>query len=85
MALWVATPYTIGMEKEKFLKQLGDAIRQQRQSLNVSQEDFANDHKLNRGYYGRIERGEVNITIGTLIEICNKLEIGLSTLIQDIK
>ena len=72
------------MEKEKFLKQLGQAIRSRRESLNVTQEDFAYQHKLNRGNYGRIERGDANITIETLLQICDCLSVDPITLINEI-
>ncbi|MDR2462381.1 MAG: helix-turn-helix domain-containing protein [Verrucomicrobiales bacterium] len=49
-------------EGKKELKALGNAIREGRKALKVSQEDFAELCDLHRTYIGHIERGEQNIS-----------------------
>jgi transcriptional regulator with XRE-family HTH domain len=49
-----------------FLIQLGRKIRQGREGLGLSQEEFGKKVKMHRTYIGMIERGEKNITISNL-------------------
>lgn len=51
------------------LRALGEAIREQRKSLGVSQEDFAEMCDLHRTYIGQVERGEKNISFLNLLRI----------------
>lgn len=54
---------------------LGQKIRKTRQEKNLSQEKLALMCGLDRSYMGRIERGEVNITVLKLQEISKALDI----------
>lgn len=60
---------------DKRLKELGETIRQERKNRGISQEELANKAQLDRSYMGRIERGEKNITVLKLHQICDALEI----------
>lgn len=44
-------------------KKFGDAIREKRLQLGVSQDVLAHVAEIDRSYVGRIERGEVNVTL----------------------
>ncbi|HEH9395962.1 TPA: helix-turn-helix transcriptional regulator, partial [Aeromonas salmonicida] len=44
-------------------KKFGDAVRDRRLQLGVSQDALAYAAEIDRSYVGRIERGEVNITL----------------------
>lgn len=55
-------------------KALGKKIRQQRKAIGLSQEALALLCKIDRSYMGRIERGEVSITIEKLFQIAECLE-----------
>ena len=48
---------------EKLSKIFGDAVRDRRVQLDVSQDALAYVAEIDRGYVGRIERGEVNVTL----------------------
>jgi len=48
----------VAAEGAKELRALGDAIREARKALGVSQEDFAEMCDLHRTYIGQVERGE---------------------------
>lgn len=54
-------------------KDLGKKIREQRVAMGISQEALALACQLDRSYMGRIERGEVNITIDKLYRIAHQL------------
>jgi transcriptional regulator with XRE-family HTH domain len=44
----------------------------------MTQEDVADQAHLNASYYGRIERGEINVTIETLSAIAQALNIEIT-------
>jgi transcriptional regulator with XRE-family HTH domain len=44
-------------------KKFGDAVRDRRLQLGVSQDALAHVAEIDRSYIGRIERGEVNVTL----------------------
>lgn len=57
---------------------LGLNIRSQRKLQHMTQEDVADQAHLNASYYGRIERGEINVTIETLSAIAQALNIEIT-------
>lgn len=54
---------------ENLAKRLGLMIREERKKNKFSQDAFALHCGLDRSYMGRIERGEVNITVEKLYQI----------------
>ncbi len=62
-------------------KQLGKNIRAQRKALGLSQDGLALECGLDRSYMGRIERGEVNITVEKLYQIACQLDCAPSSLL----
>lgn len=67
------------------LIKIGKKIRQMRKSKGYSQEDFAAEAELGRTYYGRVERGEQNISIQNLIQIALKLHVEVNKLIPPLR
>lgn len=59
----------------------GLRIREQRKSKKISQERLALLCNIDRSYMGRIERGEVNITLEKVYEIAKFLEIEVKELL----
>ncbi len=49
-------------------------MREARKLLKISQESVALNAGLDRSYYGRIERGEVNVSAINLIKIAESLQ-----------
>ncbi|GAA3972243.1 helix-turn-helix transcriptional regulator [Allohahella marinimesophila] len=62
-------------------KSLGANIRARRKEAGVSQDALALECGLDRSYLGRIERGEVNITIEKLYEIAAGLNCSAASLL----
>lgn len=54
---------------------IGQLIRNKRTEMSISQEMLSLQCGIDRSYMGRIERGEVNITIEKLYEIALALKI----------
>ena len=61
--------------------ELGRNIRKIRKEKNLSQEKLALMCGLDRSYMGRIERGEVNITVLKLYEISKVLKVDIRILL----
>jgi transcriptional regulator with XRE-family HTH domain len=64
---------------------LGKAIRQLRQEKGISQEDLALSAEVDRSYVGRIERGDNNAAILTLLKLAKALGVSLARLMQKAK
>lgn len=60
--------------------QFGKHLRQKRLKKGFSQEVLANDADIPISQVGRIERGEINTTIGTLLSISKALNIPIKDL-----
>ena len=57
------------------LATFGQNIINKRKALGISQEKLALTCNIDRSYLGRVERGELNITIEKIYQIANALEI----------
>lgn len=64
----------------ELIKSVGDKIRTKRLELNLSQETLSYDANIPRNQVGRIERGEINTSITTLLKICKALKIEIKDL-----
>lgn len=66
--------------KKKFLKGFGNKIQEARKKQGISQEKLAYKAEFERSYMGRIERGESNPPIYTVLKILKALNIRASEL-----
>lgn len=64
-------------------KAIGIKIRSERKARKLSQDALALACSIDRSYMGRIERGEVNITIEKLYVIASVLACDPSALLPD--
>jgi transcriptional regulator with XRE-family HTH domain len=62
---------------------IGQLIRKKRKEKQISQEKLALLCNIDRSYLGRIERGEVNITVLKLYEIAEVLKTNAKELLPD--
>ena len=69
---------------EKLAKALGERIRTQRKACGISQDALALACSIDRSYMGRIERGEVNITVEKLYRIASELDCDPSCLMPQL-
>ncbi len=68
--------------QKQFLIFLGKKIRQEREKMGVSQEQFGKLAKVHRTYVGMIERGEKNITLYNLKRFADALGLPVRDLID---
>jgi transcriptional regulator with XRE-family HTH domain len=62
----------------------GKAVRRLRLKQGHSQEAFAARAKINRSYMGKIERGEVNISIENIEKIARSLQVTIGELLTQV-
>lgn len=72
----------IGKNEKRFIKSVGEKLRAKRLSKNISQVMLSYDANIPVSQIGRIERGEINTSIGTLYKICAALDIDFKDLIE---
>jgi len=72
------------MQGPDYRSQLGKRIRKLRSERGWSQEEFADICALNRSYMGRIERGELNLTLDSLQKVGKGLGLSVSALLKGI-
>jgi transcriptional regulator with XRE-family HTH domain len=56
------------------VKEFGEMLRLKRKAAGYSQENFAAYVGIERGNYGKMERGLVNIKLETLYKLTNALD-----------
>lgn len=64
---------------------LGTRVRSVRKSAGLSQEEFAYRAGVDRSYVGKIERGEVNITVNKLYRLARVLDCAPHDLLPGIR
>lgn len=67
-------------KKHPNLIKIGKRIRAIREKRGYSQEEFAAAAQLGRSYAGRVERGEQNISMQSLIQIALTLDVEVGKL-----
>lgn len=69
---------------DPYLDILGRRIRAARSELGMSQERLAHEAGLDRSYVGRVERGEHNLTLASLVKIARALGCDVAALTVDL-
>jgi transcriptional regulator with XRE-family HTH domain len=70
----------INIKNDKAIKAFGKRIRELRLSKGLSQEQLANLADVPLSQIGRIERGEVNTTLSTIIVLSDALQVEVKIL-----
>jgi transcriptional regulator with XRE-family HTH domain len=69
--------------QDPVLVALGQAIRKIRLSKDVSQEKLALLADVDRSYVGRVERGDNNVAILTLVKLAAALDVSIAKLMGE--
>jgi transcriptional regulator with XRE-family HTH domain len=64
----------VGRKKSAVTQAFGRAVRELRVERGFGQEAFAAHAGLDRSYFGAIERGEFNVSLGTILKLASGLE-----------
>ena len=60
---------------------IGNIIRKKRVEKDITQEMLALQCNIDRSYMGRIERGEVNVTLEKIYELAKALDVPVKNLL----
>jgi transcriptional regulator with XRE-family HTH domain len=71
------------MEAATLQERFGLAIRKRRVAQGFSQDTFADKIRMHRAYYSAIERGERNLTLGTMAKVARGLDASVKDLMDD--
>lgn len=72
------------MDEGELLLELGSRIRAQRNRIGLTQEALALVARVDRSYYGAVERGERNITFTVLCRLCQALKCDVALVTNDL-
>ena len=70
------------MNTDERIVAFGQRVREARRAKGISQEKLAELAGIDRSYMGNIERGEKNVTLKKVYEICDALRVNVHALIQ---
>ncbi len=70
------------IEDQKFLRDLGKRLRDQREARGLTQAQLAEKCNLHRTFIGSVERGERNVSILNLRLLARMLRVSLGTLLE---
>lgn len=73
-------PNLTSRRQDPALVALGDAIRALRVEKNISQEALALQAGIDRSYLGRVERGDNNVAVLTMVRIAHALDLTVAEL-----
>lgn len=59
----------------------GQRVREVRKTKGISQEKLAELAGIDRSYMGNIERGEKNVTLKKVYEICDTLNVNIKDML----
>jgi transcriptional regulator with XRE-family HTH domain len=62
---------------------LGEALKRARKVCEKSQDELAYEAEIDRSHVGRVERGDNNVAVLTLVRLCKVLGISLEDLMKD--
>ena len=70
------------MKKNEILIKIGLKIKKLREEKNIPQQDLAAACNFEKSNMSRIEAGKTNLTIGTMLKVCEALSITLVELVD---
>jgi transcriptional regulator with XRE-family HTH domain len=75
-------PHLSRNRQHRALVALGRAIRELRSAKKISQEELADLAGVDRSHVGRVERGDNNVALLTLVRIADALDTTVTRLVQ---
>lgn len=78
-------PNASGQRQHPALAALGDAIRHSRIKQGITQERLALLAEVDRSYVGRVERGDNNVAVLTLLKLATALDTSIAQLMKQAK
>ena len=73
----------MNLTDQRFLRRIGDRIREQRVARSLTQDELGKKCELHRTFIGSVERGERNVSILNLKVIAAALRVSLAELLAE--
>ena len=73
----------MNLSDQRFLRRIGDRIRDQRVARSLTQDELGKKCDLHRTFIGSVERGERNVSILNLKVIAAALRVSLAELLTE--
>ena len=73
----------MNLSDQRFLRRIGDRIREQRVAGSLTQDELGKKCDLHRTFIGSVERGERNVSILNLKVIAAALRVSLAELLTE--
>lgn len=73
----------MNLSDQRFLRRIGDRIREQRTARGWTQDELGEKCELHRTFIGSVERGERNVSILNLKVIAGALRVSLAELLTE--
>jgi transcriptional regulator with XRE-family HTH domain len=70
--------------KPSFRRLLGEKIRAYRKEAGLTQEKLAERADLHHNFIGEVERGNLDISVGSLVRVATALKVRVRDLVEDI-
>lgn len=70
-------------DDDQYLKKLGSNLRRIRKEKGFTMENLAHEAEMEYRQLGRIERGEINTSVLSLLRICTTLDIEMKALFEE--
>lgn len=77
-----AMPNLSAQRRDPALIAFGDSLRRLRQAKDISQERLALIASVDRSYVGRVERGDNNVALLTLVRLAGALDVSVAELME---
>jgi transcriptional regulator with XRE-family HTH domain len=73
------------MESTALASKFGTLVQRLRHEKGLSQDRFAEVCSIDRTHMGKIERGEVNVTVATTLKLVRGLDLSLSSFFSELE
>ncbi len=84
--VWPKLPsVSMPTEKEALARKLGALVQRLRSERGLSQDKFAERCSIDRTHMGKIERGEVNVTVATMVQLVRGLDLTLTGFFSELE
>jgi transcriptional regulator with XRE-family HTH domain len=75
----------MNLDDQRFLRELGERLRQRRRARKWTQAELGQRCQLHRTFIGSVERGERNVSLLNLRVIARALRVRLADLLEEIR
>ena len=70
--------------RNSVLRKFGEGLRRYRKKAGLTQEALGGLAGIERGHIGAMERGENNVTLVSMVKLCDVLKVNPSDLLADL-